>query len=532
MENQENSSGQQTFNIQIPSADNIASRRPLIPVSFAFAIILFFFSFCDFKCGGQKIGSVTGINLVTGTELKDRDLFSGKETKGEEIPASIWAILAFGAALVGLGAFLIKEKREALIGTGSGAVGFGSLLILQFVIKNTVEKEGNGQLEADFQFAYWASVLALGFAGFISYLRMQKIHNIVVKVSPQAANSPHSEENLSQTQTTVNRASQTSNFDIGEWLGKNKKVIIAVLSAVIAIYCVYYFFLRHDPAKDAKKSAVAYCDCSTKYNDAMIKVNEKFVNSFESYSFKKRQEARSKLQELETSVMAEQSKCSSEAQKKYDELRNRYVAKQQMLLMFDYVYNAQSVTCNPSNQSDLTTWKSKVENKITNIQDPEPDIEKIKSDLIGQQIPGWRFAYLNEFQSGEIINTTRGNDRIEFQIKFHLTDNSANSEHDCEILAVYLQGEKGWYFDNVEMISITYLNTAPVNQWEVVRPLHNCKYSILDQGHNYRVRDGYWGPKYECGPGKPAFNSTNSEIYIQSMENRPIDLIFKYFPNN
>jgi len=77
-QNQESGTGQQTINIQVPSADNIASRRSLIPLLFAAVIIFFFFNFFTLSCGGQKVGSVTGINLVTGTELKDRDMFSGR----------------------------------------------------------------------------------------------------------------------------------------------------------------------------------------------------------------------------------------------------------------------------------------------------------------------------------------------------------------------------------------------------------------------------------------------------------------------
>ncbi|GHT77865.1 hypothetical protein AGMMS50262_19890 [Bacteroidia bacterium] len=175
MENQhqESGTGQQTINIQVPSTDNIVRKRSLSSLLFAAVIIFFFFNFCTVSCSGQKVGSVTGINLVTGTELKNRDMFSGRETKGEEIPSNIWAIIAFGAAIIGLGTFLIKEKRGALIGAGAGATGFVSLLILQFVIKNSIEKEGQGVLQADFQFAYWVALIAMGITSYISYLRIK-----------------------------------------------------------------------------------------------------------------------------------------------------------------------------------------------------------------------------------------------------------------------------------------------------------------------------------------------------------------------
>jgi len=175
-QNQENGTGQQNMSIQVPSAENIASRRPLIPVLFAVVIIFFFSNFFTISCSGQKVGSVTGINLVTGTELKGHDMFTGEEIKGEKVPSSAWAIIALGAAIIGLGAYLIKIKSEAIIGTGAGAIGFVALLILQFVVKNAIENKAEGNpIQADFQFAYWGALVAMGIAGFISYLRMKKI---------------------------------------------------------------------------------------------------------------------------------------------------------------------------------------------------------------------------------------------------------------------------------------------------------------------------------------------------------------------
>ncbi|HHT21837.1 MAG TPA: hypothetical protein GXZ87_00785 [Bacteroidales bacterium] len=538
MENQNQESGteQQTINIQVPSSDNIASRRSLIPLLFAAVIIFFFFNFFTVSCGGQKVGSVTGINLVTGTELKDRDMFSGRETKGEKIPSNAWAIIAFGAAIVGLGAFLIKEKREALIGTGAGAIGFGSLLILQFTIKSAIEKKAEGAIQIDFQFAYWAALIAMGIAGFISYLRMQKTYNIGVKVSPQVTNSPQVEENLSQTQTTANPVSQTSNFDTSEWLGKNKKVIIGVLSAVIVLYGVYYFFLRHDPVKDAKKSAVAYCDCSTKYNDAMIKVNEEFVKSFESYDFKKRQEARNKLQELQNSVNTENVTCHSAAQQKYTELRNRYVAEQEMLSKFDFAYNAQSGMCNPSNQSKLSSLYTEVENKITSIKDPLPDIEKIKADLLGHKIMTWNFDALTEFNQASILKTTEGSDLTEYHIKLHLVGytNPTTDIHDAEILVTYIQSSDGWYLNDVKPIYYTQNYTAKVNEWTSIsfRDFPKVSYTIIDNGQKFWIQDGSYGTKYKGGPGGDQYHLSSNEIYVMSREDNPVTLVFKFTQTN
>jgi hypothetical protein len=201
--NQNSGSGQQTINIQVPSAENIANRRSLIPTMFAIVIVFFFFNFFTVKCANQEIGSVTGFNLVTGTELKNQDMFTGEETKGEKMPPNAWAIIAFGAAIIGLGAFLIRDKREAMIGTGAAVIGFGSLIILQFAIKNAIDQKGEGQLETSMQFGYWGALLAMGVAGFISYLRLKKTQKIIVNFTPPNT-TPPTDENTSHHQITVN----------------------------------------------------------------------------------------------------------------------------------------------------------------------------------------------------------------------------------------------------------------------------------------------------------------------------------------
>lgn len=175
MENQEsNASGQQTIKVQVASTNNISSKRSLIPILFALVIVFFFFNFFTISCGGQKVGNIKGINLVTGTELKNHDMFSGEEIKGEEIPSSAWAVIAFGAAIVGLSAFLMKVNKEAIIGTGASVIGFSSLIILQIAIKNAMEEKTEGAIQVELEFAYWGALVAIGLAGIICYLRTQR----------------------------------------------------------------------------------------------------------------------------------------------------------------------------------------------------------------------------------------------------------------------------------------------------------------------------------------------------------------------
>lgn len=171
--------------------DTIAKNRTFIPLAFALVIIFFFFSFCDFKCNSIRVASLSGINLVTGTHIQttagnmfgdnpfdsmDSNGRNKSQNKGQKVEPNIWAILAFLMAIGGLAAFYKKIKKESLVGVGAGAIGFISLLILRSAIKDEVGEQGGGmvQVEIDFLFGYWASLLAFLVAGGISYLRLKK----------------------------------------------------------------------------------------------------------------------------------------------------------------------------------------------------------------------------------------------------------------------------------------------------------------------------------------------------------------------
>ncbi len=388
MDNQNpNPTGQTTINVQVPSADNIASRRTLIPASFALAIIFFFFTFCDFKCGGQKIGSIKGIELVTGTEIKDHDLMSGQETKGQEIPASMWAIFAFGAAIIGLGAFLIKEKRESIIGTGAGAIGAGSLVILQFVIKSAMDEKGKGQIETDFQFPYWGALIALGVAGLISYLRMKKTHNIVISASPPVTATTENVVQPQVQQTTV--AQQPSSFDIGEWFQKNKKLAIGLIVLLAVAFGVYKFFLQHDPAKDGQTVAIAYCDCGKENTEQRIKVYKDFIANFGSYKLTRRSAGQKMLESLLKPLADATQKCYDKSQADYTKYKERYVTDKEQVEKYDYAVNAQQQLCKDDQQTILNDLTGQANTKFQSINDMEADVNDFLRNKFGNK---WRVA--------------------------------------------------------------------------------------------------------------------------------------------
>lgn len=457
--NQEQGAKQQTINIQVPTVESISSKRSLIPILFAMVIVFFFFNFFTISCGEQKVGSVSGINLVTGTELKKHDMFSGKETKGEEIPSSIWAIIAFSAAIVGLGVFLIKEKREALIGTGAGAIGFGSLIILQFAIKSAIEEKGEGAIHVDYEFAYWGALVAMGMAGIISYLRMQKTTKIVVSTSQPISSTTTDTNNEIKFQSSNSLVEQPSNFDLALWLGKNKKMLIVFASIIIVFWGVYHFFIKHDPINDAKAIIDDRCDCEKQYNAEMIETDKEFIKMFDSYRFKTRQDARNKLEELHNQLSVKYSNCNDLVQQELDKKRSRYIVDKELLDKFDFAYSSLEGTCKSTSQTELTTLSSEIEKKILSIKRSEPDIEKIKHDLLGRNVQinafsSWHFDSLDEFNKITIISSNDFGTNLEIDIHMDLRDSKTNERWATLLVVTYSLINDDWVFQSVREMEV------------------------------------------------------------------------------
>jgi hypothetical protein len=171
---------------------------------------------------------------------------------------------------------------------------------------------------------------------------------------------------------------------------------------------------------------------------------------------------------------------------------------------------------------------------IKDIRYDIPDIERIKSDLIGQRILGWSFDALSEIKQSNISNTTNNPTRIEFEIDLSLIGLTSPQTdiHEAKILVTYLLNDNGWYFNDVKEIFITYTYTAPLNDWLSISPIKNSTYTIIHKGQRFWVKDGSYGRKYKGGVDGESYHLSSYQIYISSRESYPVEIIIKYSPSN
>lgn len=323
---------------------------------------------------------------------------------------------------------------------------------------------------------------------------------------------------------------KTKNF-----LSKYKVILLSSAGVLIAFLVVYNLFIKDDPVKDGKNLAKNYCNCSEELNKNNLVSMQAYYDEFDNKKFKTKIEARNSLNNVMQENQTKYNSCTQAADVKYKERLVDYNSKGgQNIYTFEQTYSSIISACNSNNNSDIVSLQNKIDEKIKTIVDPEPDIEKIKADLIGQEIPGWKFSYLNEYKDAQILNITRSGDRIEYQVKFNLIDNNAKSEPECEAMVIYLQSEYGWSFSGVNMNYITYTNTFYPDQYVQITPLPNCTWNAEN---NYRIswKTSNWEYAGETitGPDQGAVTLPSSNTYfIKSLEDHEIKVKFTYRPAN
>jgi hypothetical protein len=120
----------------------------LSPAVFVLALICFFLPFFTFSCGGQKVASFTGIQLVTGTKIEQPQVFG--PSKAERVGPEPLAILTFLCVVAGLGLSFLKGKNCALAPAIAALAGTFAILGLYSKLDGEVMSKGEGVIQISY----------------------------------------------------------------------------------------------------------------------------------------------------------------------------------------------------------------------------------------------------------------------------------------------------------------------------------------------------------------------------------------------
>lgn len=152
--------------------------RSLIPSSFGLAIFCFLLPFLDLKCGGQKVATFSGVDLMLGAKASQSDMFEGMPTSSGGGSTQLFAILAFLTCALGLLTFLSKSKEEYTIGKGSSIAGTIFLLLLMMTTNQSIQNESRGAVTVSFLIGFWGCFIAVVAAGIMCYQATQAKDNL------------------------------------------------------------------------------------------------------------------------------------------------------------------------------------------------------------------------------------------------------------------------------------------------------------------------------------------------------------------
>lgn len=124
-------------------------KKILNPIFFVIILISFFLPFFNLTCQEQKVASITGFELITGTEVATKGLNNGlqgisaqqneniKGLKTVTVSSEAWAIIAFLLTIGGL-IFSFFEKFSDISSAISALLGGLSLVFLSPVITDNI----------------------------------------------------------------------------------------------------------------------------------------------------------------------------------------------------------------------------------------------------------------------------------------------------------------------------------------------------------------------------------------------------------
>jgi hypothetical protein len=418
------------------------------------------------------------------------------------------------------------------------------LTLISLAIAIGINLEENSRGEGDFDFEEFVKLFGIGFwltfiASFILPF-LGKNTSVLNRNQPDQIGSTNRDS--LQEKKQFNYSLPKINLPKFDWedgietikvfILKYKKAIWGILIALVLYIAIYNLFIKDSPVSDGKRVGGKYCACLEMLSVKNSSAQKSFLDNFAKKNYRFRSEARTALGNQIKSNELEYNACVEKVKDEYSEKENYYHEKSKKNYnKLTNAYNSAIRNCNSIN-SDSAALQGNIDERIKSIIDPRPDIEKIKSDLIGQDILGWKFEYISEIRNASIIDSTFSVDRAEYKIDLRLIGYAKpeSDYHNAEIIVAYQQYDEGWMLASADAIFLSYINEAPVGTWQRVEPLPNSTY-VISNDRKFWVKDGDYGQTYKGGPDGESFNLKSTYIYISSRENVPIKLTFTYRPS-
>lgn len=150
------------------------------PALFGIIILCFFLPFANLSCSGQTVMTLTGFQLITGTEYSDQNMMgqnmfdqnneNNANNKSREVQSQPMALFALIAAVAGLAVGFIRKKTTALISLVIAVLGVVFLFLLKINMDGDAALSGQGIIKLEYQSGYWLTIILFIAAAVVQWL--------------------------------------------------------------------------------------------------------------------------------------------------------------------------------------------------------------------------------------------------------------------------------------------------------------------------------------------------------------------------
>jgi len=145
------------------------SLRKFSPAIFGIAILCFLLPWVNFSCAGQRVATLTGFELVTGTTIQQQGMYGHRETQKVNSEPLAVAVLLF--TILGAAVSFLKSRKASLISSIAGVVSLILFLLLKSKIESDTANQGQGMIQVDYAIGFrLVLILFLAAIGLNGYL--------------------------------------------------------------------------------------------------------------------------------------------------------------------------------------------------------------------------------------------------------------------------------------------------------------------------------------------------------------------------
>lgn len=325
MEQENTSPNISTQLVQNFSGKALARNRSIIPLGYVLVFLLFAFSFCDFKCNIERVGSVTGYDLVLGKYVKANPILKAADTdevrklikpiyksyeddKGHEmnaiqVPSNNWAIIALITAALGLIIFMFASYYKPHVAITTGIIGVFSMLMVHSTVSQFVNDRFSFVLTAGFTPAFWLTMACFGVVALVGFYKLK--YPVLAGIE-----EPYVEGDTERVPSPPP--------SLEDFISNNKWALLG--SAFLIITCIVFYkaYIKKDYTDDLKALAVEVCECEKQKKDEEAKKLGALLAKIRKAKREDYEMLNKEFSKVERKIDKEFERCNKDLQQKFD----------------------------------------------------------------------------------------------------------------------------------------------------------------------------------------------------------------------